>query len=42
MIDIHKRVIRYQIEHGLRYCKHICKQRNFLANGADLIGRQET
>ena len=40
MIDSHKNEIRYQIEKEL--CKQICKQRDFLANGADLIDRRET
>ena len=34
MIDTHKNVIRYY--------KPICKQPDFLANGADLIDRRET
>ena len=38
MTDIHKNIIRYYIEHELRYKKK-CTQRDFLANGADLIDR---
>ena len=43
MIDTHKNVIRYQIEHELHYVnKKVCKQTAFLANGVDLIDRQKT
>ena len=36
-------MIRYQIEHEyIVECKQICKQPDFLANGADLIDRRET
>ena len=37
MIDTHKYVIRYQIDH-----KQLGKQCDFLANGVNLIDRQET
>ena len=37
MIETHKNVIRYLIEHELHYL-----QPDFLANGADLIYRRET
>ena len=42
MIDTYKNVIRYQIEPDVYDVKHICKQRDFLANGADLIDGRET
>ena len=44
MIDTctHKNVIKYQIEHEVHYVnKYLCKQRNFFANGADLLDRRE-
>ena len=43
MIDTHKNVIRYQIyTTRTSLGKQICKQPDFLANGADLIDRRET
>ena len=49
MIDTHKYVIRYQIQHELHYVNKYelhyvnkYKQPDFLANGADLIDRRET
>ena len=42
MIDTHKNVIRYQIEHELHYVNKYVNHPDFLANGADLIDRRET
>ena len=36
MIEMHKNVIRYYREHGLRYAKK-SRQRDFFANGADSL-----
>ena len=41
MIDTHKNVIKYQIQHELHYANEYL-QPDFLANGADLIDRRET
>ena len=41
MINIYKNVIRYQTEDGLHFVNKYVN-RDFLANGVDLIDRQET
>ena len=43
MIDTYKNMIRYKKEHEVHYVKKKkFKQRDFLANGTDLVHRRET
>ena len=41
MIDIHKKCDEILDRTRTSFCKQICKQRDFLAYGADLIDRRE-